>query len=102
MAGEGGVPDENFFVFEGGDAVADGFGGFLGNDGADGGPHFVHAAACGWLKGGKIFRDGFRFPGEFVGGSAFGGFCALHTRDAIRTSASRPCACLTSRLLLWQ
>lgn len=60
MVGEGGEPDEDLFVLEGGDAVADDLGGFRWGDRAYHGAHGFESSASGFRDEGQILVDGLR------------------------------------------
>ena len=67
MIGESGEPDDDFAVAEGGDFVADGFGGGLGKSGSNGGANFLQSGAGGLGDAGEVGVDGF-WSGARLGG----------------------------------
>ena len=75
MVCEGCKPDEDLFVFEGRDAIADDFGGFAGEGGADGDADFLECGALRLGNSGEVFFDG---------GRRLGRFGAFHARDGTR------------------
>ena len=89
VVGEGGKPNEDLFVFEGGNAVADDFGGFAGdggtNGGTNGGANFLERGALRFGDGGEIGVDGGVGLGGFGGAFARGRFCFLHDANGIRS-----------------
>jgi hypothetical protein len=84
MLGEGGEPDDDFAVTEGGDFVADGFGGGWGKGGANGGANFLQSGAGGFGDANEVGVDGFR-AGSGLGlcrGFALAWFWLFHAREA--------------------
>ena len=59
MFGEGGEPDDDFAVAEGGDFVADGFGGGRRQGGTDGCANFLQGGVGGFGDAGEVGVDGF-------------------------------------------
>jgi hypothetical protein len=57
VVGEGSKPDQNLFVFEGGNAVADDFGDLAGSGGVDGRAEFLERGALGLGNGGEVLVD---------------------------------------------
>ena len=69
MVCERGKPDDDLFVFEGRDAIADDLGSLRGKDSADRSADGFEGGALRFRGGGEILADGGgRLPGSRVGG----------------------------------
>jgi hypothetical protein len=94
MVFEGGDGDDAAVVFEGGDAVAEGFDCGFWAGGEDGGADGLEGGVSGFGEVGKIVGDGLivrRFDGAFWGGGSGGFFHGIDTRHgSLKTPAGRP------------
>jgi len=72
MVCESGEPDDDLFVFEGGDAVADEFGSVRGKYSADRSAHGLEGGALRLRNGGEVLPDGGR---GLPGAGGWGWFC---------------------------
>jgi hypothetical protein len=85
MFGESGEPDDDFAMTEGGNFVADGFGGVRRQSGADGRADFLQGGASGFGDGGEVGIDIFRTGGGSRRWTAFSRFLRFHPRKATGT-----------------
>jgi len=72
MVCESGKPDDDLFVFEGRDAIADDFGSVRGKGSADGGTNGLQGGALRFRRDGEVLVDGGR---RLTGSRRRGRFC---------------------------
>ena len=85
VVGEGREPDDDLAVSEGGDFIADGFGGGWREGGADGGADFLQGGMRGFGHGGEVGVDVFRSGAGSGRWTAFSRFLLFHARKATAT-----------------